>query len=318
MWRYILKRLLWMIVVLLGVALLIFTITYFSSGNPAEYLLGSSATEEEIRDMEHILGIDEPYFVQLGKFLYNTFIRFDLGESWTYHQSVSGEILSRLPRTLMMGLISMIITTIGGIPLGILAARHQGRWQDYGIIGICMVLISVPEFWFALMLVIAFALNLKWLPAYGVGSWKNYVLPIVAMLSGGFANISRQTRSSYLEVMRADFVSTVRAKGQSEGAITMKHVLPNALMPVITLLGGKFGMIVAGSAMIEKVFTIPGVGLYLLTGITYRDYPIIRGCALFFAVFASVAMLLTDLAYAWLDPRIRAQYSSGKKRGTRK
>ena len=315
MWKYIVQRLLWMIVVLFGVAILIFTITYFSSGNPAEYKLGSSATQEQIANMEQIMGIDQPYLIQLKTFLYNTFVCFDLGTSWTYNQSVAAEILSRLPRTLFMGITAMIITTIGGIPLGILAARHRGKWQDYGVIGLCMVLISVPEFWVALMFVIIFSLNLGWLPAYGVGNWKSYILPIAAMLAGGFANTSRQTRSSYLEVMRADFVTTVRAKGQKESNITGKHILPNALMPIITMLGGKFGMIVAGSSMIEKVFSIPGVGLYLLTGITYRDYPIIRGCALFFAVFASVAMLLTDLVYAWIDPRIRAQYSTnGKKR----
>ncbi|MBD5394539.1 MAG: ABC transporter permease [Lachnospiraceae bacterium] len=317
MWKYILKRLLWMIVVLLGVAFMIFTITYFSPGDPAEYLLGTSATEEQIQNMRRILGIDQPYLVQLGRFLYNSFIKFDLGVSWKYTTSVSAEIFNRLPRTLGMGLAAMVLTAVLGIPLGIFAATNQGKWQDYGVISLCMLFISLPEFWVALMMVIAFALKLGILPVYGIGSIKNYIMPVAAMLMSGLANIARQTRSSYLEVMRADFVTTARAKGQKESAIAIKHVLPNALMPVVTILGGRFALIVAGSAMIEKVFTIPGIGLYLLTGITYRDYPIIRGCALFFAVFAAVAMLLTDLIYAWIDPRIKAQYSNAgaRKRG---
>lgn len=310
MWRYILKRLLWMVVVLVGVAFLIFTITYFTPGDPAEYLLGASATQEQIITLRNILGLDQPFYVQLGQFLFNTFCKLDLGTSWSYSTSVSAEIFSRLPRTLGMGVTAMLLTVIIGIPMGITAAQHQGKWQDYGVISICMLFISLPEFWVALMLVILFALKLKLLPGYGIGSIQYYIMPVIAMTMSGLASVARQTRSAYLEVMRADFITTARAKGQKERVITYKHVLPNSLMPIITMLGGRFGLIVAGSAMIEKVFTIPGVGMYLLNGITYRDYPIIRGCALFFAAFAAVSMLLTDLVYAWVDPRIKAQYSN--------
>lgn len=319
MWRYVLKRLVWMVVVLIGVAFLIFTITYFTPGDPAEYLLGTTATEEQVLNMRHILGVDEPFFTQLGKFLYNTFVKLDLGTSWNYSTPVAQEILTRLPRTLFMGLSSMLLTVIIGIPMGITAARHQSKWQDYGIISLCMLFISLPEFWVALMLVIIFTLKLGLLPGYGIGGLQYYLMPVFSMVMAGLASVARQARSAYLEVMRADFVTTARAKGQKEKVITMKHVLPNSLMPIITMLGARIGMMVAGSAMIEKVFTIPGVGLFLLTGITYRDYPVIRGCALFFAVFAAASMLLTDLVYAWVDPRIKAQYSnaSGRKRGYR-
>lgn len=316
MWRYILKRLAWMVVVLIGVAFLIFTITYFTPGDPAEYLLGTSATEEQILNMRAILGIDKPYYVQLGNFLFNTFCRFDLGTSWKYSTPVMSEVLSRLPRTFLMGFTAMVLTVIIGIPMGITSAQHQGKWQDYGIISLCMVFVSLPEFWVAMMLVVLFSLKLHLLPGYGIGGIEYYIMPVFCMMMGGLASVARQTRSAYLEVMRADFVTTARAKGQKEKVITMKHVLPNSLMPVITMLGARFGMIVAGSAMIEKVFTIPGVGLYLLTGITYRDYPVIRGCAMFLAVFVSISMLLTDLVYAWIDPRIKAQYSNSA--GTRK
>ncbi len=312
--RYIIKRILWMIVVLLGVTFLIFTITYFTPGDPAEYLLGSTATADEIANMREILGLDRPYLVQLGDYLYHVFLRLDLGTSWVYNTSVTSELFSRLPRTFMIGVTAMILTTIIGIPMGILAARHQGKWQDYGVIAFCMVFISVPEFWVALMLVIFLALRLNLLPVYGIGGIQYYVMPVIAMTLSGLANVARQTRSSYLETMRADFVTTARAKGQSEGNIIIHHVLPNSLMPIITLLGGKFAMIVAGSSMIEKVFSIPGVGLYLLTGISSRDYPIIRGCSVFFAAFAAVVMLLVDLVYAGVDPRIKAQYSNSGRR----
>lgn len=314
MWKYIFKRCLWMIVILLGAAFLIFTILYLTPGDPAKLLLGENASAAEVAIMREKLGIDKPYFAQLGDFLFNTFIKLDLGTSWTYSVPVAQEMFARLPRTLIIGIFTMIISTIIGIPMGIYAATHQGKWQDYGIIGVSMIFISLPAFWLALMMVILFSLNLGWLPAYGIGGVSYYILPVLAGAFAGLAGNARQARSAMLETIRADFVTTARAKGQSEGVIIRKHMLPNAMMPLITSLGGRFAGLVAGQAIIERVFSIPGIGLYMLNGISYRDYPVIRGCTLFFAIFSAVVILIVDLIYAWVDPRIKAQYSSGIKR----
>jgi ABC-type dipeptide/oligopeptide/nickel transport system permease component len=308
-----------MIVIILGSALIIFTILYFTPGNPAQILLPDSPTAEEIHAMEVKLGLDKPFLAQFGSFLYKTFIKFDLGTSWTYNVPVMQELFRRLPRTVLMGIAVIVFGALIGIPLGILAATHQGKWQDYGVLGVCMIFISLPHFWIAMMAVIVVSLKLGLLPAYGIGGVQYYILPIFAGVLQGIAENSRQMRSSMLEVIRADFVATARAKGQSENVVIRKHMLPNALMPVITVLGNHFAYIVAGVTITEKIFGIPGVGLYLLDGIMYRDYPIVRGCTLFFAVFCAMVMLLVDLVYAMLDPRIRSKYSSqnARRRGSK-
>lgn len=314
MWRYIVKRIFWMLIVVLGVAFVIFTLLYFTPGDPARIMLGDAATQEEVDILRAKLGIDRPYMVQLLSFLRDSFLRFNFGDSWTYKKPITDEVILRLPRTVGIGLANMILTTIIGVPLGVYAAYHQGKWQDYGVIGLCMVLVSLPGFWVALMCIMLFSLKLGWFPSHGIGSFKYYILPVVSGIFGGVAGLARQSRSAVLEVIRADFITTARAKGQTERKITMKHLMPNAMMPVITMLGGAFTFIVAGSAITEQLFSIPGIGLYLLDGISYRDYPIVRGCTLLLSVYSSVVLLLVDLVYAWLDPRIKAQYS-GKNEG---
>jgi peptide/nickel transport system permease protein len=314
MWKYVVNRLLWTIVIMIGVAFVIFTILYFTPGDPAEMILGSNATQEELAAKRAALGIDQPYIIQLFNFFYQTFIKFDFGTSWTYETPIVDALKERLPRTILMNLASMVITVGLGIPLGISAARHQGKWQDYGVIGASMILISLPGFWVSLEAIVLFSVKLGWLPSHGIGSIKYYILPVLTGSIAGIAGNARQMRSAMLEVIRSDFVTTARAKGQHENVIVKKHILPNALMPVITMVGGRFGHIVSGSAITERIFSIPGVGLYMLNGISYRDYPIVRGCTLFFALFNAICVLLTDLAYAWVDPRIKAQYQSGKRK----
>lgn len=312
--RYILKRILWMIVVVFGVAFVIFTLVYFAPGDPARIMLGDSASQEEVANLRAILGIDKPYIVQLLNFFKQTFLQFNFGDSWMYKKPITDEIILRLPRTVGIGLANMILTTLIGVPLGVYAAYNQGKWQDYGVIGLCMVLVSLPGFWVSVMFIIIFSVNLGWFPSHGIGGLEYYVLPVISGVFAGVAGLARQSRSAVLEVIRADFITTARAKGQTEGTITMKHLLPNAMMPVITMLGGAFTMIVAGSAITEQLFSIPGIGLYLMDGITYRDRPIVLGCTLLLSIYSSVVLLLVDLVYAWLDPRIKAQYS-GKNDG---
>lgn len=311
MYKYVLKRLLWMIVIMLGVTFVIFTITYFIPGDPARTMLGSTATDAEVAELRARMGLDQPYLVQLLDYFAHV-IRLDFGTSWKFNVSVSGELVSRLPVTIIVGGLAMLIQVIVGIPLGVFAAVNQSKWQDNLSMAISMVLVSVPDFWIALMMVVLFAVKLGWLPAMGTDSWKCFIMPVLAAGVGGIASNARQTRSSMLEVFRADFIVTARAKGQKENVVIWKHMFPNALMPIITMVVGGLGKIVGGTAVIETIFTIPGCGLYLLDGINNRDYPVIRGATIILALFSAVAVLLMDIVYAYVDPRIKAQYTSGK------
>lgn len=316
--KYIAKRLLWMIVILLGTAFVIFTILYFTPGDPARNIAGGNASAAEVENIRHMIGLDKSYTAQLGEFFYNTFIKFDLGDSWVYNKPVLDEMIVRLPRTMIIGLCAMVLNLTVGLLLGIFAATHEGKWQDSFTMGIAMVFISCPDFWVALMLILLFAAKLNLLPAYGIGGPQYYILPIICSSLGGIAVNARQTRACILGVFREDYITTARAKGQQEKKVVWRHMLPNALMPIITSIGNGFAKIVAGAPVIESVFSVPGLGLYLLTAINSRDYPVVRACVLFFALFTAVSMLLVDLAYAFVDPRIKAQYSGPRKRGVRK
>ena len=314
MGRYILKRLLWMMVIVFGTALVIFTILYFTPGDPAVVIAGGNAKAEDVANLRHLLGLDKSYFEQLREFMYNTFIRFDLGTSWVYDKPVLHELVIRLPRTLIIGLSAMAMNLTLGLLMGIFAATHEGKWYDSLTMGIAMVFISCPDFWVALIMILLFSSQLGWLPSYGIGGPQYYIMPIICSALGGIAVNARQTRASILGVFREDYITTARAKGQKERRVVYGHMLPNALMPIITSIGNGFARVVAGSAVIESVFSIPGVGLYLLTAINSRDYPVVRACVLFFAVFTALSMLLVDLVYAFVDPRIKAQYSNARKR----
>ena len=262
--------------------------------------------------------MDQSYFEQLKNYFVDTFIHFDLGTSWVYNKPVIEEMLVRLPRTIIIGLSAMILNLIIGLLMGIFAATHEGKWQDSLTMGIAMIFISCPDFWVALMLILLFSAKLGILPAYGIGGPQYYIMPIICSALGGIAVNARQTRASMLGVFREDYITTARAKGQREKVVVFRHMLPNALMPIITSIGNGFARIVAGSAVIESVFSVPGIGLYLLTAINSRDYPVVRSCVLFFAVFTSLAMLAVDLVYAFVDPRIKAQYSSARKGAKKK
>lgn len=313
MGKYVLKRTLMILVILFCSAVVVFTLMYLNPGDPATTMLGSEATPAVIAAKKAELGIDRPYIEQLMTYLVDTFIHFDLGVSWVYNVPVWSELCTRLPRTVIIGGFAMLLNVVVGTFLGIQAAVHEGKWQDSAIMAIAMVFISAPSFWVALMFILLFSLKLGWLPAFGIDSWKCYVLPVLCSSFSGIAMNARQARSAMLEVIRADYITTARAKGQKEKVIVKKHMLPNALMPIITNVGGALAMIVAGSAVIEMVFSIPGVGAYMLTGINSLDFPVVRGCVIFFATFTAVVMLLVDLAYAFIDPRIKAQYAKGKK-----
>lgn len=312
--RYILKRLLLMIPVVVLVAVLIFTIMYFTPGDPAIIILGPNASFEQLAAKRAELGIDQPYIVQLFNYLKNVFIRFDFGNSFINGRSVSSQIMERFPRTLLIATFSVLFSVIVGVPLGIIAAVNQYSWKDNASMFAALIAASMPGFWIAQMMSLLFALKLGWLPATGIGSWKCYILPVVANAIGGVATMARQTRSSMLEVVREDFITTARAKGQAEKKVVYHHALRNALIPIVTCAGGAFGFQLGGALVVETVFSIPGLGKYMMDAISMRDYPAIRGTVIFLAIAFSIVMLAVDILYAFIDPRIKGQYQS-KKRG---
>ena len=312
--RYIIKRILMIIPVVLMVAVVVFTVMYFCPGDPAELILGVTASAEDIQALREKLGLTDPYLIQLGKYMYHTFLQFDLGSSYVNGVAIIDELALRFPKTLMLAASAIVLELVIGIPLGMIAATHRGKWLD----NLCMVLaligVSVPSFWFGLQLLLLFAQNLKILPAYGVTQWTGWILPIFVNSLRGIAQMARQARSSMLEVIRSDYVVTARSKGLSERTILMRYVLPNALIPLIQVCGDSFGSSLGGTVVIENVFSIPGIGQYMVQAIGGRDYAVIRSTVVVLSIAFSLVMLLVDLCFAFVDPRIKAQYEGSSKR----
>lgn len=301
-----------MIPIVLGASFIVFTILYFMPGDPVDMIVSTQATVEERARVRAALGLDKSYWKQLVDFFINTFLKFDLGTSYRTNVPVMAELATRLPRTLALAITCTIIAVIVGIPVGVVAATHQNGIIDRIVMFAALLGVSVPSFWLALLLVILFSVKLHLLPAMGIGGIEYYILPALAGSVGGIALLARQTRSSMLEVIRADYVTTARAKGVKERTVIYVHALRNALIPVITLVGTQFGVMLGGTMILETIFGIPGVGSYIITnGIGNRDRPIILGGAVFLAVSFSFCMLFVDLVYAAVDPRIKAQFASG-------
>ena len=314
MGRYIIRRLIWMIPIILGVSILVFTMMTLCPGDPAKIIMGSNAVEADLVRMREKLGLNDPYLVRLGRFLSDTFLHFDFGTSWVTGGNIGREMMERLPRTMTLSLISMALSILIGLPLGIIAAVKQGRWQDNMCMTIALLGVSIPGFWLALLLILLFSVHLKWLPAMGLGSIQHYILPALSGCWGGIATLARLTRSSMLEVIRADYITTARSKGVPEFKVITKHALKNSLIPVITAIGTFFGRMLSGSIIIEAIFAIPGMGMYIVGAVSSRDYPIVQAGSILLAATFSFCMLLVDLVYAAVDPRIKAQYERARRR----
>ena len=316
MGKYIAIRILWLIPVIMGVTFLIFTIMFFIPGDPVAIMLGSSATPAEIEQAREMLGLNGSYLHRFWNYASGVFLRFDLGTSFQYGTSVTADMLTRFPRTFTLAVASMLISICVGVPLGVIAATHQNTVSDRASMIIAMFGVSMPSFWLAILLVLLFSMKLGLLPSYGIGGLKFYILPAIANSFGGIAGFARQTRSSVLECIRADYVTTARAKGVSEKKVLMGHILPNSMIPIITYAGTQFSGLLGGAIVIENVFTIPGIGTYMVQAINYRDYGAVQGSVIFSAITFSVVMLIVDVIYAYVDPRIKAQYEN-KQRSTK-
>ena len=304
MHRYLVRRLLLTIPVLLGVATLVFSLIHFIPGDPAQAMLGEGAAPEDVAQLRARLGLDRPLLVQYGSFLQGL-ARGDLGVSLRNDQPVLQQILERMPATAELAFASMAVAVLIALPLGIIAAVWRGTAVDYGAMTLSLVGISIPNFWLGPLLAIVFAVELGWLPVGGRGTVAHLVLPAVTLGAALAAILARMTRASLLEELREPYVLAARAKGVSRTRAILHHAFRNSLIPIVTILGLQFGVVLTGAVITETIFAWPGIGRLLIQSISFRDYPTVQGCVLLIAVTYVGVNLLTDLTYGFLDPRIR-------------
>ena len=309
MYKYVLKRLLMMIPVLVGVLLIVFTINQMMPGDPAIMLAGGEqATPMEIERVREELGLNDPLPIQFFNYAKGLILEGDLGTSYATKRPVFEEVTERLPTTVTLAVVSILLALAIGIPTGILSAIRQYSWIDHCSMGVALIGVSMPNFWQGLMNILIFAIYLKWLPASGFYGWQYWILPALTIGTSSAAIITRMTRSSMLEVIRQDYIRTARAKGLSEKVVITKHALKNALIPIITVVGIQFGSLLGGAVVTETVFAIPGLGKFMIDAIKARNYPVVQGGVLMLAIIFSMVNLCVDMLYAFADPRIKSLY----------
>lgn len=313
MFRYILKRILFIIPIMLGVILIIFLLSELTPSDVVDQMY-QGASEEFKQEKREQFGLNRPPIVRYADYVYHLVTSGDLGTSYKTGQSVTSELMKRFPITLILSFSAVFLSVIIGIPLGVIAAVKQYKWIDNVILVISMVSASMPSFWLALLTVVFFAVQLKWVPVSGIMDPKGWILPIAVI---GFASLSgfvRITRSSMLEVIRQDYIRTVEAKGQKESKIIVRHALRNALIPIITSIGGQLSLQMGGALVIENVFSIPGIGTYMVDAINARDFPVVLGGVVLLAFVYSIINLLVDLSYVLVDPRLKTDITAPKRR----
>ncbi len=301
---YTLRRLLMLIPVLLGVTFLTFAIAQVTPGDPVVLMLGQYATPERVEELREQLGFNDPFLVQYGRYVWNA-ARGDLGKSVRGQTDVLDEILARFPSTMQLTVSAMVLAVVGGMGAGTIAATARRKWVDGATMVTALVGLSIPSFWLAIILIIVFGINLKWVSVTGGEGWKDLILPSVCLALAPMAILARLTRSSIMEVIREDYVRTARAKGVDRRSVTLRHVLRNALIPVVTVIGMQFAGMLGGAVFIEAVFARPGIGRFAVNAIAARDYPQVQGVVLFTAAIYVLLNLAVDLMYSVLDPRIR-------------
>lgn len=317
MLRYIGKRLLQMIPVLLGVTFIIFSLMEITPGDPARQILGQEATDEAVQALREELGLNEPFLMRYKNYIFGV-LQGDFGTSYTTKEPVFNELMARYPTTVLFAVLTVLIASLIGIPLGIISATRQYSWVDNFATGFAMLGVSIPTFWLGLMLMLLFSVKLNWLPATGFYGPIYWILPAITVGLPASAGIIRMTRSSMLEVIRQDYIRTARAKGQTEHKIIYGHALENAMIPVITVVGITFGQSLGGQIVTEQVFAVPGLGKLMVEAINARNYPVVEGGVLLIAFAYCVINLLVDIIYAYLDPRIKSQYSNSVKKRVQK
>lgn len=302
--RFLIRRLLLTIPVLLGVATLVFSLVHLVPGDPVQAMLGESASPQDVSELRSRLGLDRPLYAQYVGFL-KGLATGNLGASLRTNQPVTAAIAERLPATLELAFAAMLVAVVVSIPLGIVAAASAGTPVDHAATTLALVGISLPNFWLGPLLAIVFSVTLGWLPVSGRGTLAHLVLPAITLGAPLAAVLARMTRASVIEELREPYVLAARARGVSRAAAVLGHAFRNSLIPIVTILGLQFGAVLTGAVITETIFAWPGVGRLLIQSISFRDYPLVQGCILLIAVTYVTMNLLTDLTYGLLDPRIR-------------
>jgi ABC-type dipeptide/oligopeptide/nickel transport system permease component len=306
MLSFLVRRLLLTVLVLVGVATLVFSLIHLVPGDPAQAMLGEGASPDDIVQLRARLGLDRPLAEQYWTYM-RGLVRGDLGTSLRTQLPVAGQLAERLPATAELAGAAMLVAVALAIPLGVVAAVWRGTWIDQGAMALALAGISVPGFWLGPLLALVFAVELGWLPVSGRGTLAHLVLPAVTLGAALAAILARMTRASVLEELREQYVVAARARGASRIRAVVVHALGNSLIPVVTILGLQLGAVLTGSIITETIFSWPGVGRLLIQSINFRDYPMVQGCILLIAVTYVTMNLVTDVLYGWLDPRIRVQ-----------
>jgi len=327
MLRYLFHRILQLIPVILGVTLIVFTLTYIAPGDPARLLLPQDASDEDVAQLKHAMGLDRSFFVQYYHFLfgydgpgdsfdYKGLFALDLGRSYVSNRPVFGTILERFPNTVLLSTVALCLSILVSIPFGIISATRQYSKTDMVVTVLALVGISMPAFWLGMLLIWIFSVQLRLFPSLAVPSNPlSIVLPAITLAAMSTAVQTRMTRSSMLEVMRQDYIRTARAKGLDEKVVIRKHALRNALIPVVTVVGIQVGQLLVGAVLTETVFSYPGIGTIMVDAINRKDTPQILASVVFMALIFAVVNLIVDILYAFIDPRIKAQYiQAGKKK----
>ena len=309
MLKYIIRRLLLLVPVMLGVSVIVFSLLYFTPGDPVRNKLGTNASPVEVERLREKMGLIDPFLVQFGRYLKNIVFHGSLGESYITEQPVVLEIAARVSATVRLAISATIVAIIFGIPLGIVSAIKQYSVFDHITMIFALIGLSMPVFWLGLLMILLFSVKLGWFPSSGFSGLKYMVLPAMALGAQSIAVLTRMTRSSMLETIRQDYIRTARAKGQREKVVVFKHALGNSLIPVITIIGIQFGQLMGGAVMTEIIFSIPGIGRLMIDSIKLRDVPVVLGCVLFVAVTFAIVNLIVDILYTYVDPRIKTQYA---------
>ena len=303
--KYILKRILYLIPVMLLVTLIVFFLMSITKGDPARIVVGESASLEEVEAMRESMGLNDPFFIRYLRYVRDLFLHGNMGTSYKSGLPVMKEIMSALPSTIRLSLAAITIAILIGIPIGIISATKQYSFFDNFTMILGLIGISMPVFWLGLLLILLFSVRLGWFPPSGLTSFRHVVLPAFTL---GTQSIAVFARSSMLEVIRQDYIRTVRAKGQTETRITLDHVLRNALVPIVTVVGIQFGNLLGGAVLCETIFSINGVGRLMVDAIKQRDFPVVQGGVLFISLAFCLINLIIDIVYSFLDPKIKSQY----------
>ena len=310
--KYIVTRILILIPIMLAVSFIVYGILYLTPSDPARLMLGASAPDSALEQLRNELGLNDPFLVQYANYMKGV-LHGDFGISYRSQQSVFLEIEARLPVTIKLAFSSIIVIAVLGILLGVISAVKQYSFVDKFLTVFSMCAASIPSFWLGLMLMLLFSLKLGLLPSYGVNSgWKSYIMPVIALSLPSLAEIIRMTRSAMLDTIHQDYVRTARAKGMQEKRVIFGQALKNALMPVITVIGANFGSLLGGSVVIETVFALPGLGNMVVSSIRTKDVPQVMAGTMVIAFMFCVILLIMDVAYAFIDPRIRTNYIKTK------